>query len=513
MFDVRGGAGLRYVASLLVLSAVCHRPAIAQTWRVDPAFGVESTFTNNVNLSPGSERKADWVNALTPSVRFTEVGAHSRITGTVSVPVLLYLRTPHENNYVAPIANVLGRFEVVDRLFYIDGLIDVSQRYASAFAAHPADLATATDNRYTSQLYRISPFLQQTLPNDMDYELRQSSLWTNGNASGGLNERAYTNEVSGHLAKRPVPFGWSLEFDRIDTDFKESDNSELLENSRVRGIYQATPTLLVSASAGYEDNHFVATRESGPIYGVGMRWHPSERTSIDADWEHRFFGSSYHVVAGHRSPLSIASIQAMRDLTTFPQQLAQFPAGVSVSGLLDTLFQSRFPDPFQRQSLVDQIIRDRGLPSTLTTPIAIFAERVTVLESLAANLGLLGARNSVLFTAYRQRSRPVAPADLAELSSLLLQQLDQTQVGANAVWSHQLGSRMTLSVGVDWSRTSSNGEVNAVSRQYALRTDLSTALSPLTTLHAGVRYQNFRTDVFSSFQELAAVVGVTHVFH
>jgi len=463
---------LGLVALAVVLFGV-GQGASAQTWRIDPAFTVDSTFTNNVNLS--AERKSDWVNTLTPSVHFTEAGAHSRIVGNISVPVLLYLRTPHENNYVAPSANIVGTVEAVDRLLYVDALIDVSQRFLSPFAAHPTDLASATENRYTSQAYRISPYLKVSARDDVDYELRQSSLWTDANATGIATGRAYTNEVSGHVTRQPKPFGWSVEFDRSDVDF--------------------------------------ITHQAGVIYGAGLRWRPSERTSLDASWEHRFFGSSYHVVASHRTPLTVWSVRASRDITTYPQQLAEFPVGVDIPNLLNALFQSKFPDPIQRQAAVDQVIRDRGLPVTLTTPIAVFSEQVTLLESQAANVGLIGARNSVFFTVYRSRNQPVEPEGVADLAPLLAQLLDETQIGANVAWTHQLAPTMSLTTEADWSRATSNAQQNALTRQYSLRAAVSASLTALTSVYGGVRYQNLRSDVASSFNEFAVFVGLTHTFH
>jgi uncharacterized protein (PEP-CTERM system associated) len=513
MHGKRCGRCLLPVAPVIIVMAAFGGSACAQTWRIEPSLTLESTFTNNVNLLPGDERKADWVNALTPGVRFTEIGAHSRITGNISVPVFLYMRTPHENNYVAPTANINGTFDAADRRFFVDTSVNVQQQYLSPFAAHPSDLTNATQNRYTSQAYRISPYVKGLAGEGIDYELRQSSLWTDANATGITNGRAYTNEVSGRIAREPRPFGWSAEFDRSDTDFTESDNSETFQIARLRGLHQVDPSLQISGSVGYEDNRFFFTHESGVTYGAGARWHLSERTSVDADWEHRFFGSSYHVAGSHRTPLTVWSISASRDITTFPQQLAGFPAGVNIPDFLNTLFLSRFPDPTQRQSAVDQVIRERGLPTTLTSALPVFAEQVTLLESATATLGLLGARNSVFFTAFRLRNQPVEPVAVADLTPLLAQLLNQTQVGANATWTHQLEPRVALTAALEWSRSTSNAQSDAVTRQYAMRAGVSTSLTTLTTVYTGVRYQDFRTDVFSSFREFAVFVGLTHAFH
>jgi len=382
--------------------------AHAQKWTIDPSVAVESTVTDNVDLVSSDRRRSDWVNQFTPAVSFTERGAHTQFQGSISVPILVYLRTGSENNYVAPAVNIAGTVEAIDRWLYIDAAADVSQQFLSPFGAQPTNLSSATQNRYTAQSYRISPYIKRSLADGIDYEVRQSSLWTDANATGIQNSgRAFTNEVSGHVGREARPVGWRAEYNWTDSDFQDSRGSETLQIGRVRGLHRPDPAVEVSASVGYEDNDFFFTQERGVTYGAGIRWHPNERTGVDAMWEHRFFGASYHVTADHRTPLSVWSISASRDLSTYPQQIASLPQGSNVSALLNSLFSSQFPDPTQRQSFVDQIIRERGLPATLNSPVSLFSRQTTLVESFNATAGLIGARNSIFFTAYRLRNQPV----------------------------------------------------------------------------------------------------------
>src|SRR5690349_24372975 len=96
----------RVAAALVAACLVAGAPSsYAQTWRVTPSVSLESTFTDNVDLAASGQRRSDWVNELRPSVHFEERGAHTNLAGSISVPVLLYLRTS-ENNYVAPQVDV-----------------------------------------------------------------------------------------------------------------------------------------------------------------------------------------------------------------------------------------------------------------------------------------------------------------------------------------------------------------------------------------------------------------------
>src|SRR4051812_36216680 len=139
-------------AGATIIAAATSTLAVAQTWKVTPGASLEWTFTDNVNLAPDDQSKADWVTQLTPSVRFTETSAHTRLAGSIALPILLYARTS-ENNYVAPEVSITGTVETLDRFFFVDASANVSQQYRTPFGALPNNLANATNNRYTSQSY------------------------------------------------------------------------------------------------------------------------------------------------------------------------------------------------------------------------------------------------------------------------------------------------------------------------------------------------------------------------
>jgi uncharacterized protein (PEP-CTERM system associated) len=494
--------------------AVAH----AQTWQLVPALSLESTFTNNVNLLPSEQRESDWVNQITPTVKFTEKSAHTKLSGSISLPAILYARTS-ENNYLAPEANVTGTVEAVEKFFFIDASANVSQQALSPFGPRSSSLANATQNRYTAQVYSISPYIQGTGPGDTHYYLRQQSLWSDaaGAAVETTSNRIFTSIVDGHVTRDPRPFGWTVEYNRSDNKFQDSSvagGSESTQIARVRALYQADYSVQLSAILGYEDNRFFLTHERGAVYGAGIVWTPTDRTSLNATAEHRFFGTSYHVAFSHRMPLSVWSVEASRDITNYPQQIATLPGGQNVTALLNALYSGRVPDPTQRQMLVDQLIHDRGLPSQLAGPVPIFAGQVTLVESFTGTFGILGARNSVFLTAFRTRNEPVESIE-PTLAPLLQQLSNTTQTGLNVVWTHQLEPNLSLVTNAGLSHATENTGEGGSSRLYSLNAILSRQLTVLTTGYAGVRYQNSSADrsVGLDYQEFAVFLGFTHTFH
>jgi len=502
--------GTRFFRPAVFFSALIGfvQPACAEQWHFEPSLRIDETLTNNVNLEPHDVRRGDLVTGLTPSLRIVETGAHTSLSGFISLPALLYARTGSENDRVDPYVNLLGKWEMVDRLLFVEGSVYVTQQYLSPFGARPQDLTTATENRFTNQTYRISPYIKGDT-SDYSYELRDNNIWTKGDAN--VVNGAYTNELIGTFQRDPRPLGWAVDIDRSVTKFQDQ-SEQSLALGRVRGLYQFDPQARMSVTAGYEHNDLLLESKSNPIYGLGVRWRPTELSNVDVSWEHRFFGASYDVAFENRTPLSVWNLRASRNVTTYPQQLATLPAGGDVAGILNQLFLSRVPDPAARQTLINQYIADRGLPQFLNGPVNLYTQQVTLQESFIATMGLLGARNSVFLTAYRLRQAPITgsgntvPDPLAGLT-------DNTQYGTSVVWTHALTPVMTLTGAVDLLRTVDNTETGGSTRQGGIRAEITTRIAPYTDVYGGIRYQVLRSTLTTDYDELAVFVGVGHVFH
>ena len=489
--------------------------AQAQTWKITPAVSWESTWTDNVNLAPSSRKESDWINQITPTLQFAWASAHTRAAGRIGLPVLLYARQS-ESNEIRPEVAVTATWEAIERFFFVDASINISQQFLSPFGATPNNLGNITNNRYTAQNYTISPYIRGTTGDGLEYELRDTNTWSNASQieAQGVGATGYSNEIRGFVGRSARPTGWSLEYDRTEVKFTNQD-SEVTEIARARALYGPDPTLQFSLIGGYENNHFAFTEDKGPVYGGGISWHPSERTQLDATVEHRFFGAGYNVAFNHRWPLSAFTIRASRDTNSYPQQLANLPAGANVSQLLNAIFTSRIPNATERQGVVDDIIRNRALPTTLSTPVVLFTEQITLLEQFSATYGILGARNGIFFTAYRSKDEPIANNRDDFIPQSVLQDVNRnnTQVGASVAWTHQLTPTMTIGTDLNWSRTTSNEELAVKTRDFTVNGLLSASLTALTTAYGGIRYQDQSPNTGEGYKEFAVFIGLTHRFN
>jgi uncharacterized protein (PEP-CTERM system associated) len=503
-------------ASVLAASTVQ-----AETWRLVTSLGLLETLTDNVNLAPSGSARSDLVTQLTPTLSISELGARTRLNGSLSLPVVLYARTGSENNnQVYAQAALNGSVEAVEKFFFIDGTVLVSQQYFSPLGAQPVGLANATQNRYTSESYSVSPYIKGRTAGDVEYLVRDDNTWTRASAApvSGANG-AYTNHFFANASKPSPQIGWSLDYDRNSLYF-ESQPPLRTQLARARLLHNLDPQLQLSVSGGYEDNDLGLTQNRGAIYGVGGRWHPTDRTDVDATWEHRFFGASYLFNFAHRTPLTVWNLNASRNITSYPQQVAALPTGFDVQSLLNQLFLSSIPDPAQRQAFVDQFILNHALPGVLSSPVNLFSVQITLVEQVTASVGLIGARNSIFFSVFHSRQQPVSTTD-TELGILLAGQSNSIQNGGSVVWAHAINPIVTFSLTAAASRGESNVSQTAIggagsSKQGSITANLTAPLSPNTSATAGLRYQVFRSDVSSSlssnYTEAAAFVGVTHTF-
>lgn len=498
------------VGSAILLGWSTGAPAQAP-WRISPTISAVVTATNNVDLAPKGLEESDVVLTVRPGLAVQYVGPRGTIQGSVGVPIVVYARTGDVNNKAYVNASLRGDAEIIRDLFFVDASADVSQTYFSPFGPTPPDLATATDNRYTSQRYRVTPYLQGRIGSDIGWSIRNDNIWTNlSNSPDASTQAQYINRLFGTINRTPRPFGWGADVERNEYRFGDQQG-QVVALARARATWQPRAQLEMFVSAGYEATDFPFFDTSGAIYGAGLRWRPTDRTRLDASWEHRFYGESYDVAFEHRRPLSFWNVRAYRTLSSYPERVASIAEGSSVAGILDRIFQSRIPDPAERTEFIADFMADRGLPEFTDQPISIYSERLYVLESATASVGLLGVRNSLVFRVFRSRQWPITGAG-EEIPPVRGALDDNTQYGAGATWSYQLSPLMTFLVDARASRTEAEPPFDVTSEQFALRAGLTQRLSLRTRVFYGARWYQFESSGSSNRREAAIFAGFNHSF-
>ncbi|MEO8753288.1 MAG: TIGR03016 family PEP-CTERM system-associated outer membrane protein [Casimicrobiaceae bacterium] len=511
--DAPASPALRRAGSacaLAVAIAVAAAPAQSQTWHFEPSISLEETFTNNVNLDPTNARTADIVTAITPSLSFRERGAHTRLDGSVSIPIQFYARTGGENNYLYPTLALLGDLDLYQRIVHVEAAINVQQQFFTPFGAQPDGFTNATSNRYRTTTYRVSPYALGVASNGIEYELRNNNVWTNLSGAPISTQNSRFTEWIGRVSSPTGrQFGVGANYDYTDVTFDGEAGTLKTQIGRVIPFYNYDPQLRLDATVGYEDNQGTLSDYRGAVYGVGFRWRPTERTNVVGNWEHRFFGASYLLSFDHRTPRSIWNAQISRNITTYPQQLASLQGGTDVAGFVNGLYLSSIPDPVLRQQAVDQFLLERGLPNTLVGPVTLYGEQIILQQQQSATVGLTGARNTILFSVFNIRSEPIS-ASGTPLPPILALGNDNTQTGGSIVWTNRLTQAVNLIASLEGFRTVANAPGSGTTTQGIARVTLAAPISPHMTGFIGARYQALNSDVASDYNEAAAFVGISY---
>jgi len=496
--------------ALAATAAAATAPAMAQKWTTEPSISLTGLATNNVSLESNDARESDFVTTITPVLRFSERGQRTRIDGSLAVPIVLYARTAGENNSVYPSLDLLGDIDLYERILHVEGAVNVAQQFFTPFGPQPADFSSATDNRYRTTTYRVSPYVKGVASNGISYEVRNNNVWSNlSGAPVTISNARYTEVLANVSSPEDRRFGLAANYDYTDTRFDDQDGSLQMQIGRLVPFYNVSPQFRFNATVGYEDNQGTLTESNGVVYGVGFKWRPTERTNVAGNWEHRFFGSSYRFTLDHRTPLTVWNVRISRDITTFPQELANFTGGTNVGNFLDNLYLSSIPDPAARQQAIAQFLAERGLPGTLTGPVTLYAQQIVLQQQQSATFGIVGARNTILFSLYNLKSEAIT-ASGSSLPPIVALGSDNTQTGGSVVWTNRLTPSVNLMATLTGSRTVAAGPEGAETRQGVATITLSARLSGRMTGYVGGRYQQANSDLAFDYNEAAAFVGVSY---
>jgi uncharacterized protein (PEP-CTERM system associated) len=506
--------------SALVLGSatgLLSAPAAAETWRLTPSVNVRETYTNNANLAPSGQAESSFVTTLGAGLGVAGNGARVQLNGFVGISGNYYVgdySTNSSSDNIFVNANLLGSVEAIEKFFFIEGAVNVSQSYLSPFAPTPASNIGVTNNRYTSVGFRLSPYIRGVFPGGTTYLLRSDSIWSNlgqvQNVPGSTS--SFTQVWSGRLDSPIRTFGWSADASATRTSFSAQERNTSSEIVRGYLNWRPDPQVLVYAIGGYEWNNYYFSQSDNIVYGAGGEWRPTERTLVKGNWQERFFGSSYLAQVTHRNPFTAFDVNASRDISTYPQQLFAAPAGGDLAALVNATFITRIPDPVQRAQAVQQFIATSGLPATLVTPVNYYIQQVILYEQVSATFTLLGVRNSTAFTVYNRKQEAISGGTGAALPPQLSFGQNNTQRGGAITFSHQLTPLTSLNATATRYQTIATAPFDGTSTTNYFLVSAATRLSPKTDGFTGLTYTDFSSDVTNDYNAFTAYVGLNHRF-
>lgn len=430
-------------------------------WIITPTLTTSETYTDNVQLAPAGSQRTEWVTTVSPGVTVAATGARLRFNATYA-PQLLY-RANEETRSTFQTLAASGNAELVRQFLFVDTSANVGQTNTSIVGRQTNSNVNDTGNRTSVGTFSVSPFLRHKFGVDAEGVARYTYSAVSYSAAAGSTAAPPTNShqtgISLGLTSGPAYkfYTWNVGYNR-----------QTLSRAQVLGQNQDTTTQSITAggrrlityqvylvsSLSYTKSDYQTTGAAanhGITSSYGLQWTPTPRTNLQATLGKSYYGDNRGLDFSHRSGRSVWSANYAETVSTTHSQFAS-PSAVSTASLLDPLFVSRFPDPAVREQAVKDYISQNGLPSSTTVSRNLLSEQIFLSKRLSASTGIMGVRNTVLASVFRQKSENQSVTTTASAAGDFAQSSSNTVTGANLNWSSRLSPVANANLSVSYSR-------------------------------------------------------------
>ena len=325
-----------------------------------PTFETSLTYSEIKNGPSGaSTDTTDSIVQLRPGLRLS--GRSARVTGSLSYGadyVQHSLKSADSGLQNSLNANL--RANIVENWIDVDANATVSQRALTASGQQTVAGSVQTNsNRAEVGTVSVSPHARGSLGGLARYDVSLTAAATNTRKSISGDSSSTGGSVSLNSASDATVFSWGLQATHQRSDFRLGRTTS---NDRVSLSLFARPDpeVQLSVRGGQESTDAISTaRVKYANSGAGAKWTPNERTLVSVDVEQRFFGRSRRILIEHRLPLSSFRFSSTNDASNSSNPNG-VGAPVTLYQLYDTLLLSRFPDPFERDVAVRDLLRSLG---------------------------------------------------------------------------------------------------------------------------------------------------------
>lgn len=484
--------------------------AMAQVVTTEATLQVGVTGTTNGSLSPRGDERADLVTTIQPGLNIRRQGKQVSLMADFGLDMMSYAKGTQRDR-----ASPRGRAEinatVVDRIFVVNASVDVRQVELDPYASR-AQLGSSSNLR-ASETYRVAPAFTYDFTPRLGFAAHTEQSLTRQHVDGVSDLRS--TQTTLRLEQKPAPVGAALEVSRQDTHYTSaSEDNLMVESVRASASVQFLDDWTASASAGRERSEFALGRRTEPLYGLGLQWMPSPRTTLRANIDDRFFGRGWDIGFQHRTPSLSMTFSLSREPVTSSATLGRVEAGTDLSAFLDAILTTRYPDPAERGALVDKFLNSRGLPKVVPGAGSVFADYAQLQTEGNAALVWVSQRNTLTLSAYQRTLRRLTRAG-DDTALQVGVESDSRQQGGGINLNRRMTPQLAIYLGAQWSRIVGLSDREGDStRETRYRLGFVHNLSAFTVASYGLEHTRFATTVttLNSYVVNSGFLGLNHRF-
>lgn len=478
-----GARGDGYLAWVLAvpLAGTLAGPAAADV-NITSSVTVETTLTDNDDFEPDGE--SDAIVSVRPAISLTQLGGRSRTSLDYSLNTE-YSARDSELDVIHDLDG-FNNTEIVRNFFFVDVGAGISQRVIDNRLGTPARRGDDSNNLTPVQRYSISPYIVNRWGSFATSQLRARAGYVDSGEDELDDETEYS--VSGFLASGPdfSRFSWNLN-GRYEIEDRGGNDERTTQNIRLDTQTAIDRSISLIAGVGYEkiDDEEFSDKIEGITWEAGFDWHPGEKLSLVATYGKRFDEDNLFVDFDYDVTARTTVFLNYSETVTTEQAL-----------LLNDLSFIGFDE---EGNLIDT---RTGLPLDDDGSLFSLTDRAFRREVFDAGVRITRPRDRFSLTASHETRDFESGLD------------DETILGAEFDWSHDLSRSMQSSLGLSYDRIDFGGDdAGRKDDLYTFRATLSEEFAQ--SVSGSVSYL-FRTrDSNRSSEdatENAVVVGVTKVF-
>jgi uncharacterized protein (PEP-CTERM system associated) len=507
--------GLALICSVALGCSSAWGQQATPGYRVQGTLNATAYATTNGSATAGTQGKSDLITTVSPGIDVQARGANSELVGQWQFNLIQSARNTQPDG-VQPTGRMRLHTEPMRQGWGLDASVLSTQVRSSALSTASGGPNTA--DTYNNTLYTLSPFIDKALDDTRRVEARlQRSLLHISQSNAALQDRPETRQSDDLLrfTQRPTPFGYALEWRQQRSSVSDA-SSPSLDERRAKALltYAPWPELTVGASIGKSHNNVAGQIVRDTSRGATLNWKPTERTLLDTELEHRYYGSSWRVAIGHRMPWLAFGLQSERVASTYVSQLGTLGASGNLRGLYDALLTTRIPDPVERAKAVDSLVTNRNLATQAQTGGDVYNVAAQLRQATTGRLAFMGRRDILTFVGGQSRTAPLQ--DTSGGDTTLLSNIARTKAYFFDVQlNHQLTPFTSVSGGLLWNRTWSIApatDLATLSRDFTMRTSVNTLLSRDTSATLGLKRQLTHNPSTTSSDESAMYLGLGYRF-
>jgi uncharacterized protein (PEP-CTERM system associated) len=481
------------LATLSALGFAAHAQTRTESVNVDTAL--TATAVRSTGVSSLGTVGTDMVTSASAAVSVHRTAGIVRADGSMQLTAVHDVRHQLKDRLV-PTGNLLMQAQSAG-----SGLgLDVN---AAAQQVKPGQINQRVNpvqagGAYNNAQLRVSPYWARDLGSDLQVRARLSRAlvqnWSSQDQPGlVLPQDTRNSDDTFSLTRRPAPVGYGVEWQNQRTVTRDAAAPTYGERN-LRGLLTyAWPvqTLQVSGIVGQSHVNSGINRRDETFHGARLAWRPSPVSRLSANVEQHFWGQSSHLDLDYTADRLSLSVNQAREVTTL--SLYQISAASSAAALNTGAAGTTGSTTVQAAALApnatDGIIVRNALGGS-----AVYA--LTRRDTIRASAGFV-------------RNHTLNVADAGGASQI-------GQEGRNHYLSlsvdHKVTRTTTWSSSLRWDRTWTISPVQPASltRDFAWKTALNTALNPTTSATMGVQRDITHRTSLPETSDTQMFLGLNH---